>query len=200
MIKALLFDFGDTIFVPDWKSLNDSMLEETGISVILSPIIKDIYSKKVVIGKLSMKDIFKKIIDNSNLSVDVDFVVGRYYQNYMKYSILDKKMIDLIKKLKNKMKIYGLTNTNEIHSQANKDRKLFSYFDNVFLSHKIGMKKPDKKLYNYVLRKINLSPQEVLFIDDKIENIESAREMNIHAIKYENYEKLLVEIKKLDLL
>ena len=199
MIKAVIFDLGDTVFVPDWTAMNQAMLNETGVSIILSPDIKEIYSNEVIVGRRSMKDIFGKIIETTGKIIDANFVVQKYAQNYNKYTKVNDKMILLIKSLKNKYKLYGLSNTNEIHGEVNKKRKLFSYFDKVFLSYELGMRKPSEELYFYVLKDINFSPNEVLFIDDKQENIDVAKKLGVNVIKYENYDKLASALANLGL-
>lgn len=51
MIKAILFDLGDTIFNPDWKTMNEEMVKKTGISIIMPREIKKIYGDEVLVGK-----------------------------------------------------------------------------------------------------------------------------------------------------
>lgn len=48
------------------------------------------------------------------------------------------------------------------------------YFNGVFCSAEIGLKKPQKEYFEYILNKMNTSPNEVFYFDDSQENIEVA--------------------------
>ena len=61
-------------------------------------------------------------------------------------------------------------------------------FDYVFLSFEIGLRKPDREIYEYVLKSIQTTPNNVLFIDDYINNIQGAKECGIQTCCAFGYE------------
>lgn len=84
-----------------------------------------------------------------------------------------------------------LSNTNELHfegvkrawKKANQD--LFSPpFENVFLSHEIGRRKPDATTFEWVLNEINCSAEDVLFIEDSPQHIEGAKSIGLNCHFY----------------
>lgn len=199
MIRAILFDLGDTVFNPDWNSMNQAMINEVGIPIIMPPHIKKVYGEEVLIGKRAMEDVFRMILAEHDKTISIEKVVLAYKKNYDKYATLNDKMIDLIDKLQNKIKIYALSNTNKIHKEVNKQRRLFTHFEHVFLSCDMGIRKPDKRIYLLILDQLHVKPDEILFIDDNDENIQIAKSLSIKAIKYINYDSLISELKKLRL-
>ena len=78
--------------------------------------------------------------------------------------------------------LYVLSNINEIHLAAidTHIRKHFvqpdmrSFFDEAFYSHEIGMRKPEARIYQEVIARTGLLPDELIFIDDKQENTAAA--------------------------
>ncbi len=52
---------------------------------------------------------------------------------------------------------------------------LYSHFDHKFVSYKLKMQKPSKRIFAYALRKLKVKPEEALFIDDKEANLRPAR-------------------------
>lgn len=58
-----------------------------------------------------------------------------------------------------------------------KDMNFDEYFDGVFCSTEIGLKKPQKEYFEYILNMIEIPAQEVLYFDDSLENIEVASEI-----------------------
>jgi len=66
-----------------------------------------------------------------------------------------------------------------------------TFFDGIVVSCDIHVIKPDIRIYEYLLEKYHLNPQECLFIDDRPENVEGARAANIDAVVFENnYEEI----------
>jgi HAD superfamily hydrolase (TIGR01509 family) len=95
--------------------------------------------------------------------------------------------INLLKKLKNKSRIFLLSNTNEIHidffsNYINKEygQNTFSgLFEKEYYSYKMGMRKPDIEIFDHVLKENQLDPGKTLFIDDSPENISGAKKAGI---------------------
>jgi putative hydrolase of the HAD superfamily len=99
-----------------------------------------------------------------------------------------KYRLDFIEQLaeKNKFKLILLSNTNDWHIawvQENfKDYKRFeNCFDAFYLSHEMGMRKPNPEIFDYVLNQHNLNAEETLFIDDTSQNTKAAGEIGMHT-------------------
>ena len=63
-------------------------------------------------------------------------------------------------------------------------------------SSKIGLRKPDPRIYKYALNKFGLKPKETVLVDDKERNLKPARRLGLKTFRYEkNYSKLLAALK-----
>lgn len=60
-----------------------------------------------------------------------------------------------------------------------------AHSENVFVSYKLGLLKPDIEIYQKVLLKLNAKPEEVIFIDDKPKNVNAAKSIGIHGIVFD---------------
>ncbi len=105
--------------------------------------------------------------------------------------ILDfpKERLALLDHLKSKYRIFLLSNTNDIHLQAvNRslanvtDRKLESYFEKVYLSHEVKLRKPHREIFEMVCNDQNLEPTSTLFIDDTIGHVNGANSIGLQGI------------------
>ena len=67
----------------------------------------------------------------------------------------------------------------------------------MIVSGEEGIKKPDPKIFQLLLDRFNLRPEETVFFDDHIENIIAAREMGIHGILFKNAEQAEQDLKLL---
>lgn len=82
--------------------------------------------------------------------------------------------------LSEKIPLFGLSNTNQVHYDFFMNRySFFNYFQKVYTSFELGLRKPDQKIYDKTFQSLqllhlNLQRHEVLFIDDLSENIKSA--------------------------
>ena len=84
-----------------------------------------------------------------------------------------------------------LSNINELH-EIEIDKRLkreldivdfrSNYFDKVYYSHLIGMRKPDAEIYSFVHGDLGVTPSDILFIDDLESNIEAAKEAGWNGV------------------
>jgi putative hydrolase of the HAD superfamily len=84
-------------------------------------------------------------------------------------------------------RIFLLSNTNEIHVRAFEAylQQAFGFsnfnhiFEKAYYSCRIGLRKPDREIFDFVLAENNLQPAETLFIDDSPQHVEGARKAGI---------------------
>jgi epoxide hydrolase-like predicted phosphatase len=88
--------------------------------------------------------------------------------------------------LRSQFHLVLLSNTSSIHadrftkvSLGPKGQNLFSLFHHVYYSFEMGLVKPDSAIYQQVLNEQGFSAEEVLFFDDNVANINSAKSMGI---------------------
>ena len=94
--------------------------------------------------------------------------------------------VEIIKQLKSKYRLFLLSNTNSIHINAvfeEHGKTVFEeLFEKIYLSHEIGIRKPDVACYEYVLRDANLKGSETVFVDDNRLNLKGAESAGINTI------------------
>jgi 2-haloacid dehalogenase len=95
--------------------------------------------------------------------------------------------VSLLYKLKEKFKLYGLTNWSaETISIAYKRFSFFKEFDGIVVSGEEKMIKPDKNIFLLLLDRYHLKAERSIFIDDNLQNIKAAEEIGLYAIHFEN--------------
>ena len=84
-------------------------------------------------------------------------------------------------------RLYGLTNWSaETMPIAKRKFTFMNGLDGMIVSGEEGVKKPDPRIFQLLLDRYNLRPEETVFFDDHIENIIAAREMGIHGILFKD--------------
>jgi len=124
-------------------------------------------------GGISSKQFFNKYPD-----FEKDFC-SHFEFNYGLLNICDK--------IKPSVQ-YILSNTNEVHyNYLRKHRELSIFKDNnIFLSHEIGLRKPDINIYTFVQKTLNIEANNIYFVDDRQENLVSPRKMGWNVFLYQN--------------
>lgn len=88
----------------------------------------------------------------------------------------------LVARLRAALPVGCLSNTNDLHWQGRmRELGLHGAFDHYFLSHRIGMLKPDEDIFRHVLDVLGVAPAELLFLDDNQLNVDGARALGIDA-------------------
>ena len=112
------------------------------------------------------------------------------------YQVRDEGLFKSIKEINKDVKI--IISTNHVSYVRNFIGESFGvdYLDDVLISAEIHKIKPNKDFYEHILNKYNIKPNELLFLDDNIKNIESANNLGIDTIKVDKDTNILESIKK----
>lgn len=193
MIKTIIFDVGGIFINGSFDGFIKKVSSILNINIYrTSPNYKN-NEDDWMRGKYTFKEFIEKI---SGLSVPEDKMKKLFDFWTSDYKFNDNEMISFAKKLKSKYKLVILSNADREGVKARKEDKL-DFFDYKFHSFELGLIKPEKEIYEHVLKKIGNKPEECVFIDDKPENIEAAEKLGIHGILFKNKEQLEKDLKKL---
>ena len=100
--------------------------------------------------------------------------------------------VDLLKRLRRRYGIAILSNTNELHWQRfSEDFGLLDCCDRIFVSHLLGMVKPEAEIFDYVIGALDTAPQEILFLDDNHANVSAAQAAGMQAELVHGFENAL---------
>ncbi len=189
MIKNLIFDFGGILLDLDFgkcdnafKRLFNIEFEKRDYTPQFYKIFDDyeqgFYSEDTYLYRL--QTLANHAISERNI---VDAWNGMLVQ-------IPKHRLDFLVKLRQEYKVYLLSNTNFTHIQwVHKYLKSAygiidfetRFFDHVYYSYEVKMRKPNRDIYEHVLMDAGLHGHESLFIDDTMINIETAKSVGIHA-------------------
>lgn len=94
-------------------------------------------------------------------------------------------MVDYARQLKSTHRVVCLSNTQAIHwRHIIEEMTGADLFDACYLSHEMGMEKPADEIYLAVQQREAVAPGQIVFIDDTLENIETARRLGWHSIHH----------------
>ena len=95
-------------------------------------------------------------------------------------------------------RVYFLSNySRKAYDECGESLIFMPYMDGGLVSFKVGMTKPDPKMYQMFLEEYALRAEDCVFIDDTAENVEAARQIGFKGIVFTSYEELQTELEKL---
>lgn len=152
--------------------------------------MKDFFSgifRECTIGKVDLKEILPPFLEKWGYRGNVDEYLKEWFdfENHP-----DTLLIEKIQALRaDWIKCYVATNQEKYRLEYIQKKMGFNaLFDGIFCSAEIGLKKPQKEYYEYILDSLSISWEDALYFDDSLENIEVARSIGINSILYRNRE------------
>lgn len=107
----------------------------------------------------------------------------------------------LLSQLRGRIRLAVLTNTNPLHWPIVRDRYgLGRLIPRQYVSYEIGLLKPDPRAYEHVIADLQMEPGEILFLDDRRENVDSARAIGIEARETKGIDAVRAELEAVGLL
>lgn len=119
---------------------------------------------------------------------------------YRQNAELNKGTPLLIKRLSKKYPLGVISNTLKEHTAVNKKRNFFKYFDVVLLSHDVGLRKPQKEIFQLASKRLRIPLSNLLFIDDELRWVKAARKAGLQSIQFKSPEQIEKRLKVIKVL
>ena len=121
-----------------------------------------------------------------------------YRQMIDQAEVKDTRVLDLIRELRAQYKTALLSNIgrDSMHRRFS-EVELNEYFDAVVISGDIGLAKPDTAIYEYAAHRLDVAPDECVFLDDRAGHCQGAQAAGMQAILYRSFEQAQADLKKI---
>jgi len=199
MNKVIIFDWGGIVesHENDWQDLKEAkvrVIKRFNGSLTDKEILDrwtDKTSKGIAIGASNNIEDIKDWVNlvQQNMGIEIPFdEFKRAYEEELSVVKYYKDVVAYAHSLKEKCKIAILSNLTPFDKKRIDMQYDLSKFDYVYLSFEIGLRKPDKRVYEYVLKDLNILPENILLIDDDTNNILMAKEYGWKTCQAYGYE------------
>jgi HAD superfamily hydrolase (TIGR01509 family) len=186
MIKAIIFDWGGVLAPSDHNYAADKLIDKYNFN----------------------KDEFLKILGEKEVECSEDSNYQTFLDAIKQFNIPEQELIDTLnettpnelftftKDIKNHTLVI-LSNQMQFRTDAIKKMYDLSHFKHIFFSSEMGTQKPKTECFTMMLNTINIPAEQCLFIDDRAENIEAAKQLNIQTIYCTDVKETIEEITKI---
>lgn len=186
MIKVVLFDL-DGVLVASEKIFSKRLVEEYGADeASISQFFNGVFSECLV-GKADMKEEIREYTNRWRWNGSIDDLLHYWFSNEAN---VDERLLVVIQELRRQgIKCYLATNQEKYRTAYIANEMGFSkILDGIFSSSSVGYLKNCPQFFEYVLNQMaDIKPEEVLFVDDSEDNIETAQDIGIQAEIYTDF-------------
>lgn len=188
MIRTIIFDLGE-VYIKGMMGVEHRLQD---ILKMPSDVIRSrLYGPEFILlmeGKLTENAFWQKVLERTRWSISVSALKKTIRKNFEEIAGTRK----IIEKLKEKGFKLGLLSDHvrEWISYCNKKFEYHALFHSAQYSFEVHLRKTDRKAFEMLLQKLQEKPEQCLFVDDSVSNIQVAQSVGINTILFRNSEQL----------
>lgn len=194
-LKNIIFDLGGVIINLDHDQAVRSF-ESIGVedaAELIDPYEQKGIFQELETGRIGVEEFCDKLREHTGKDLPFEDIK----KAWMGFIVdTPQYKLDYIWDLRKQYKLYLLSNTNPIiqleWAQTERfteaGRPINAYFDKLYTSYEIGITKPDRQIFDFMIRDSGIDPAESLFVDDGKKNIEIAEQLGFHTYQPQNGE------------
>jgi putative hydrolase of the HAD superfamily len=194
-IRSVVFDFGNVICFPVADEKIARAAEECGLPVDV--FLRAFWLDRLPYdGGMSPQEYWRRVAAAASTEFD-DPLIERMVQHEIGFwNTYDSRVLAWIDELRQGGYSVGiLSNLPFPLADALRGTEGFlEHFDHVTFSCELGLFKPQAAIYEHSINGLKVAPEEILFIDDKIENVEGAQAVGMRAELFTSWEEFAPEV------
>lgn len=194
-IKAVIFDMGGVLLRTEDPAPRTQLAEKFGLTrrqleALVFQSENAIASEK---GLVSGEDHWLSVAGELGLAPAglPDFI-----EEYWAGDRIDMELVNFIQSLRPALKTGLLSNAWEgVRSTVSKRYTFLDVFDEIIFSAEVGMRKPDRDIFDLILQKLGVAAGEAVFVDDFFVNIEGAQAAGLRTVHFKEVNQAIKEIQ-----
>jgi len=191
-LRAVVFDYGMVLTgVPDQEA-HAAMVRIMGLSADRFESLYWTDRHAYDEGKLTGLEFWQKMLQKAGLPANPKTAEELNDWDALMWTTQNPAMLAWQQRLKEHgVKTAILSNMGDnVLARIEREFDWIHRFDVLVWSFQLHMAKPDRAIYDYTLDKLGTRPEETLFLDDKLVNVEAAQALGMKALQFFNVERL----------
>ncbi len=188
-IKNVVLDLGGVLLDVDYDRTKNAFINLgfENFTEMYSQYTADEVFSKLETGHISPEAFYEVMLKAAPKNTGIGDIEFAWNAMLLKFR---KSTLDFLLGLKQKYPLYLLSNTNAIHlaafelmlQQQTGYTSLDVFFNKIFYSHIVGLRKPGEEIFNFILEEQQMQAEETLFIDDSFPNTDTAKRMGFQTV------------------
>jgi putative hydrolase of the HAD superfamily len=199
-VRCFAFDLGRVIFDFDYTIALEKIKGSLGVELerVISALFNQDFGLDFEKGLISSYDFYEKFVKAFKATLDYE----QFIEIWCDIFHPKEEVISLIEELASLYPVYLISNINQAHYDYLYKRfpSVFSLFDGLILSFEVKSVKPERAIYDRLKNMACSAFDEIIYIDDRQDLIERAKEFNLNCIRFTDYQDLIRSLKEQDLI
>ena len=145
-------------------------------------------------GRISSRDFHERV--TAYFGVTLDY--ARFRELWCDIFDPMHAMDTVVARLAPRFPLFLLSNTNSLHFDYIRERfgAILKPFQAFILSYQVGSRKPEAPIYQALIHAVSRPPEEILFLDDRIDFVEAARDQGLAAWQFRSPQELQQDLER----
>jgi putative hydrolase of the HAD superfamily len=194
-IRAVYFDLGGVIVRTEDKGPRTELGKSLGLDY--DKMDRAVFGKESVqasLGIINEEQHWRNVVRALKLP---ESEISRIIEIFFAGDHIDQALVDFMRSLRPAIKVGLISNAWSGLRAWIINKKFDDAFDEMVISSEIGIAKPDARIYRQALEKLNIRPEEAVFVDDMPDNIEAAKALGMHGVAFKTSEQAIADVKNL---
>ncbi|PWH19061.1 MAG: hypothetical protein DDG58_05620 [Ardenticatenia bacterium] len=195
-IRAVIFDFGGVLVRTEDASRRRKWERQLGLSPgeLEWQVFASEVAQRSMIGQATQQDVWSDIATRYGLG---DATLQQLRRDFWSGDRLDEELVRFLRSLRPRYKTAILSN-----AWPGARRMFIEHFrldeavDAFIISSEEGVAKPDPRIYQIALQRLDVRPYEAIFVDDFPENVAGARQLGMVAVLFRNTQQAIAEVQR----
>lgn len=195
-IRAVFFDLGGVLLRTEFQAPRQQLAERLGMEY--DDLVRIVFDSdsgiRATIGEINSEEHWDSVMKRLKRPLsELDAIRAEFFAG----DILDRTLLDYLRSLRGKYKTGLISNAWGDLRDFIVREKFDDAFDKMIISAEVGAAKPAPKIFQIALEQFGVKPNEAVFVDDFLINIEGCEKVGIKGIHFRDPESTLRQLKKL---
>ncbi len=195
-LSTLIFDLGGVLVLTHWDRVTSPLARLSGRTpeAVMELIVKGDAYYPFMRGEIQPDEFHRRMCEGLGFNLDFQ----SFAETWASIIAPNPGLAGLVERLRGGYRLALGSNTDVIHHARGLEvQKALRHFREGLLSFELGCCKPDPAFFTSGLARLGVAPAECLFIDDRPENVASARSVGITAVQFHSARQLEQDLERM---
>jgi epoxide hydrolase-like predicted phosphatase len=195
-VRAVIFDLGGVIVRTEYQAPRQRLAEALGMEYedLVRIVFDSDSGQRATIGAISADEHWASVMERLKRPASETTYIRR---EFFAGDIVDRTLLDYLRSLRRSHKTGLISNAWDDLRDDIEREKFADAFDSIVISAEVGAAKPSAKIFQVALDQLGVSPNEAVFVDDFIENVEACERLGMIGIHFKDPESTIDQVRAL---
>lgn len=195
-IRGVFFDLGGVIVRTEYQAPRQHLAERLGMEYedLEKLVFAGPSGQRASLGEISTEEHWVEVTKrlrrpaSETEAIRAEFFAG---------DVIDREIVEYLRSIRPHYQVGLISNAWPDLRDYIIRQKFDDAFDHMVISAEVGVMKPEARIYQIALEQAGVNPDEAVFVDDFIENIEGCQAVGMHGIHFRNPRQAMDELKQI---